>query len=177
MNVWHDIAKDRIKRDDFVSFIEIGKGSKVKYELDKETGLIKFDRMLFTSMVYPANYGFIPRTLGGDGDPLDVLVLTSEPLLPGVLVDSKPIGMIVMVDDGEQDEKIIAVAKKDPFFKDVKSMDDLPKHIFDEMEHFFKRYKELQNKVTEIKGVKGLDEALKVIDESLVNYTNKFEQK
>ncbi len=177
MNVWHDIAKDRIKRDDFVSFIEIGKGSKVKYELDKETGLIKFDRMLFTSMVYPANYGFIPRTLGGDGDPLDVLVLTSEPLLPGVLVDSKPIGMIVMVDDGEQDEKIIAVAKKDPFFKDVKSMDDLPKHIFDEMEHFFKRYKELQNKVTEIKGVKGLDEALKVIDESLVNYTNKFGQK
>ncbi|MBR4270686.1 MAG: inorganic diphosphatase [Clostridia bacterium] len=177
MNVWHDIEKNRIKKDEFVSFIEIGKGSKVKYELDKETGLIKFDRMLFTSMVYPANYGFIPRTLGGDGDPLDVLVLTSEPLIPGVLVDSKPIGMIVMVDDGEQDEKIIAVAKKDPFYKDVKTMDDLPKHIFDEMEHFFKRYKELQNKVTEIKGVKGLDEALKVIDESLVNYTKNFEQK
>ena len=176
MNIWHDIEKSRIKRDNFVSFIEIGKGSKVKYELDKETGLIKFDRMLYTSMVYPANYGFIPRTLGGDGDPLDVLVLTSEPLIPGVLVDSRPIGMIVMVDDGEQDEKIIAVATDDPFYKNVKSMDDLPKHVFDEMVHFFKRYKELQNKVTEIKGVEGLESALKVIDDSLNNYIAEYDR-
>ncbi len=176
MNIWHDIEKNRIKRDEFVAFIEIGKGSKVKYELDKETGLIKFDRMLYTSMVYPANYGFIPRTLGGDGDPLDVLVLTSEALLPGVLVDSRPIGVITMVDDGEQDEKIIAVATDDPIYKNVKSMDDLPKHMFDEMVHFFKRYKELQNKVTEIKGVEGLESALKVIDDSLNNYIAEYDR-
>ncbi|MBQ7977415.1 MAG: inorganic diphosphatase [Clostridia bacterium] len=176
MNIWHDIEKSRIKNDDFVAFIEIGKGNKVKYELDKETGLIMFDRLLHTSMVYPANYGFIPRTLGGDGDPLDVLVLTSEPLMSGVLVEARPIGMIVMIDDGEQDEKIIAVAKGDPFFKNVKNMDDLPKHTFDEMVHFFKRYKELQNKVTEIRGVEGIEAALKVIDDSLINYTAEYDR-
>lgn len=176
MNIWHDIEKSRIKPDDFMAFIEIGKGNKVKYELDKETGLIAFDRLLHTSMVYPANYGFIPRTLGGDGDPLDVLVLTSEPLMSGCLVEARPIGMIVMVDDGEQDEKIIAVAKADPFFTNVKCMDDLPKHTFDEMVHFFKRYKELQNKVTEIKGVEGIESALKTINESLVNYTAEYDR-
>ena len=170
MNIWHDIEKNRVKHDDFTAFIEIGKGSKVKYELDKETGLIAFDRMLNTSMVYPANYGFIPRTLGGDGDPLDVLVITSEPLISGVLVEARPIGMIVMVDDGEQDEKIIAVAKKDPFFKNVRNMDDLPKHVFDEMVHFFKRYKELENKVTEIKSVERIEAAIKNNNNSLNNY-------
>lgn len=176
MNIWHDIEKSRIKNDDFVAFIEIGKGSKVKYELDKETGLIMFDRLLYTSMVYPANYGFIPRTLGGDGDPLDVLVLTTEPLMSGVLVEARPIGMIAMVDDGEQDEKIIAVAKSDPFFKNVKTMDDLPKHTFDEMVHFFKRYKELQNKVTEVTSVEGIEAALKTIDDSLLNYTAEYDR-
>ena len=106
MNIWHDIEKSRIKNDDFVAFIEIGKGNKVKYELDKETGLIMFDRLLHTSMVYPANYGFIPRTLGGDGDPLDVLVLTSEPLMSGVLVEARPIGMIVMIEDCIDDQTL-----------------------------------------------------------------------
>ncbi len=176
MNIWHDIEKSRVKENDFMAFIEIGKGGKVKYELDKETGLIKFDRLLYTSMVYPANYGFIPRTLGGDGDPLDVLVLTSEPLIPGVLVECRPIGMIIMVDDGEQDEKIIAVAKDDPFFTNVKNMDGLPKHTFDEMVHFFKRYKELQNKVTEIKSVEGIEAALKVINDSLINYAAEYDR-
>lgn len=175
MNIWHDIDPSRVKVDEFTAFIEIGKGSKVKYELDKETGLIKFDRMLYTSMVYPANYGFIPRTLGGDGDPLDVLVLSSEAFMPGILVDAKPIGMIVMVDDGEMDEKIIAVAKDDPFFKNVKTMDDLPKHTYDEMCHFFKRYKELQNKKTEIKGVEGIESAKKVIEASLINYKAEYD--
>ena len=176
MNIWHDIEKSRIKHDDFTAYIEIGKGSKVKYELDKETGLIMMDRILNASMVYPANYGFIPRTLGGDGDPLDVLVITSEPLNSGVLVEARPIGMIVMVDDGEQDEKIIAVAKKDPFFKNVKNMDDLPKHAFDEMVHFFKFYKVLENKTTEIKSVEGIEAALKVIDDSLINYAAEYDR-
>ena len=174
MNIWHDIDEKRIKDDEFVAVIEIAKGSKVKYELDKETGMIMFDRLLHTSMVYPANYGFIPRTLGGDNDPLDVMVITTENLMPGVLVEARPIGMIVMVDDGEQDEKVIAVATSDPFLKNVKSLEDLPKHTYDEMVHFFARYKELQNKVTEIKGIEGLDATLEVIRESLVNYKTKF---
>ena len=176
MNIWHDIERERIKADDFVAVIEISKGSKVKYELDKETGMIMFDRLLSTSMVYPANYGFIPRTLGGDGDPLDVLVITSEPLLPNTLVEARPIGMIVMIDDGEQDEKIIAVAKSDPFLKNVKSLDDLPQHTYDEMVHFFSRYKELQNKVTEIKGVEGRESALQTINDSLINYKAEFDR-
>ena len=175
MNIWHDIDPQRIGVDEFTAFIEIGKGNKNKYELDKETGLIKFDRLLSTSMVYPANYGFIPRTLGGDGDPLDVLVLSSEPFIPGILVDCKPIGMIVMVDDGEMDEKIIAVAVDDPFFKKVKTMDDLPQHTYDEMCHFFKRYKELQNKVTEIKGVEGIESAKKIIEQSITNYKAEYD--
>lgn len=176
MNIWRDIEKERIKVDDFVAVIEIAKGSKVKYELDKETGMIIFDRLLNTSMAYPANYGFIPRTLGGDGDPLDVLVITSEPLMPNILVEARPIGMILMVDDGEQDEKIIAVAKGDPFFKNVKCLDDLPKHTFDEMVHFFSHYKDLENKVTEIKGVAGLEETLKTIKDSLINYAAEYDR-
>ena len=176
MNIWHDIEKNRIKADEFVAVIEISKGSKVKYELDKETGMIKFDRLLFTSMVYPANYGFIPRTLGGDGDPLDVLVITTEPLLPNTLVEARPIGMIQMIDDGEADEKIIAVATTDPFLKNVKCLDDLPQHTYDEMVHFFARYKELQKKVTEIKGVEGRESAIKTIEESLINYTAEYDR-
>ncbi len=175
MNIWHDIDPQRVGVDEFTAFIEIGKGNKNKYELDKETGLIKFDRLLSTSMVYPANYGFIPRTLGGDGDPLDVLVLSSEAFIPGILVDCKPIGMIVMVDDGEMDEKIIAVAKDDPFFKKVKTMDDLPQHTYDEMCHFFKRYKELQNKQTEIKGVEGIESAKKIIEQSIISYKAEYD--
>ncbi len=175
MNIWHDIDPTRVGKDEFTAFIEIGKGSKVKYELDKETGLIKFDRLLYTSMVYPANYGFIPRTLGGDGDPLDVLVLSSEAFIPGILVDCRPIGMIVMVDDGEMDEKIIAVAKDDPFFKNVKNMDDLPQHTYDEMNHFFKRYKELQNKETEIRGTEGIESAQKIIEQSIANYKAEYD--
>lgn len=175
MNIWHDIDPERIGVDEFTAFIEIGKGSKVKYELDKKTGLIKFDRLLYTSMVYPANYGFIPRTLGGDGDPLDVLVLASEPFMPCILVDCRPIGMILMVDSGEMDEKIIAVAKDDPFYKNVKTMDDLPQHTYDEMCHFFKRYKELQKKETQINGVEGIESAKKVIEESIINYKAEYD--
>ncbi len=176
MNIWHDIEAERIKAEEFVAVIEIAKGSKVKYELDKETGMISFDRLLHTSMMYPANYGFIPRTLGGDGDPLDVLVLTSEPLMPGVLVQARPIGVIKMIDDGEPDEKIVAVATGDPFYKNVSSYKDLPQHTFDEMVHFFARYKELQHKTTEVSNIEGIDEALKVIKESLINYRAEFDR-
>ena len=120
MNIWHDISKDRIKKDDFVAVIEIPKGCKNKYELDKETGMIVLDRVLYTSTHYPANYGFIPRTYAGDNDPLDVLVLCQERIDPAVLVRVYPIGVIKMIDGGEVDEKIIALPSRIPHIQAIR---------------------------------------------------------
>ena len=114
MNIWHNVSPERIKPEDFLAVIEITRGDKKKYELDKETGCIILDRILYTSMQYPANYGFIPRTLADDGDPLDVLVLCNEPIDPLVLVECYPIGVLTMLDGGKNDEKIIAIPYKDP---------------------------------------------------------------
>ncbi len=170
MNIWHDVSADRIKPNEFLAVIEIQKGSKQKYELDKKTGLLILDRILYTSTHYPANYGFIPHTLAGDGDPLDVLVLCSESLLPMSLVKVYPIGVITMNDNGSTDEKIIAIPFTDPNYNTYKSIDDLPKHIFDEMQHFFTVYKQLEGKNTAVKTVKGVDEALKIISDSITSY-------
>ena len=136
VNIWHDISPKRISKNDFIAVIEIGKGGKNKYELDKETGLIILDRILYTSTHYPANYGFIPRTYGDDNDPLDVLVLCSESLIPLSLVRCYPIGVISMIDNGKNDEKIIAIPFNDPMYNMYKSIDELPVHIFEEMRHF-----------------------------------------
>ena len=125
-NIWHDISPDRIQPEDFVAVIEIPKGSKKKYELDKETGLIILDRVLYTSTHYPANYGFIPRTYGDDGDPLDVLVVCSESIDPMTLVRCYPIGYISMLDGGKNDEKIIAIPFSDPTYNNVQDLMDLP---------------------------------------------------
>ena len=114
MNIWHDISKDRIKKDDFTAVIEIPTGGKNKYEMDKETGMLRLDRVLYTATHYPANYGFIPRTYAEDGDPLDVLVLCREAIHPMTLVQCRPIGVIKMTDGGSSDEKIIAVPFHDP---------------------------------------------------------------
>lgn len=170
MNIWHDISRDRIKCDDFVAVIEIEKGSKMKYELDKETGLLLLDRILFTSTHYPASYGFIPRTLADDGDPMDVLILTSEPLLPLSLVRCYPIGVITMNDNGAMDEKIIAIPFNDPMYNCYKSIDELPKHIFEEMQHFFRVYKELEHKPTSVSEVHGPDVAKEIIQKSIESY-------
>lgn len=129
MNIWHDISPKRISPEDFVCVVEIPKGSKKKYELDKETGLIILDRILYTSTHYPANYGFIPRSLGDDGDPLDVLLLCSEPLEPLTLCRAYPIGVISMIDNGRNDEKIIAIPFNDPNYNIYTNIDQLPKHI------------------------------------------------
>ena len=144
-NIWHDISPKRISPEDFICVIEISKGSKKKYELDKETGLIMLDRILYTSTHYPANYGFIPRTYGDDGDPLDVLLICAEKLEPMSLVRAYPIGVISMVDNGNYDEKIIAIPFNDPNYNMYKSIDQLPTHLFDEMRHFFKVYKNLED--------------------------------
>ena len=174
MNIWHDISRDRIKCDDFVAVIEIEKGSKMKYELDKETGLLLLDRILFTSTHYPASYGFIPRTLADDGDPMDVLILTSEPLLPLSLVRCYPIGVITMNDNGAMDEKIIAIPFNDPMYNCYKSIDELPKHLFDEMRHFFAVYKNLEEKETAVEEVANANEAVKIIQEAIARYNEVF---
>ena len=176
MNIWHDIQANRITPEEFIAVIEIQKGSKQKYELDKKTGLLILDRILYTSTHYPANYGFIPHTLAADGDPLDVLVLCSESLIPLSLVKVYPIGVITMEDNGAADEKIIAIPFTDPTYNSYKSFDDLPRHIFDEMQHFFAVYKQLEGKNTAVHTVQGKEKALQIIEESLVRYKeNLFE--
>lgn len=173
-NVWHDVSPKRIAPNDFICVVEISKGSKKKYELDKETGYIMLDRILHTSTHYPANYGFIPRTYGDDGDPLDVLLLCSEPLEPLTLVRAYPIGVIKMIDNGRNDEKIIAIPFGDPTYNQYSNIDQLPKHIFEEMRHFFKVYKNLENKTTAVDEVSAKDVAIQIIEEAIDHYVECF---
>lgn len=174
MNIWHDISDKRIKKDDFMCYIEIQKGSRSKYELDKETGVLKLDRVLYTSTVYPASYGFIPLTLAEDGDPLDVLVLCSEPILPATMVQCYPIGVINMIDDGKMDEKIIAIPFREPTYNIYTDISQLPQHIFDEMMHFFEVYKVLEHKTTSVKEIMGRDKALEIVQKCITLYNKEF---
>ena len=173
-NIWHDIDPKRITPEDFIAVVEIPKGSKKKYELDKETGLIILDRVLHTSTHYPANYGFIPRTYGDDGDPLDVLVLCSEALDPLTLVRCYPIGYISMLDGGKNDEKIIAIPFTDPGYNGHRELTDLPAHIFDEMAHFFAVYKALEGKEAGPGDVNGRAAAVEVIQRAIDHYVESF---
>ncbi len=175
-NIWHDIDPKRISAEDFICVIEITKGSKKKYELDKETGLIILDRILYTSTHYPANYGFIPRTYGDDEDPLDVLLICAEPLEPLSLVRAYPIGVISMIDNGRFDEKIIAIPYSDPNYNMFEDISQLPRHIFDEMCHFFKVYKNLENKETAVNEVSGREEAIKIINSCIDRYKEYFKK-
>ena len=173
-NIWHDVSPERIKPQDFLCVIEIPKGSRKKYELDKETGYIILDRVLYTSTHYPANYGFIPRTYGDDNDPLDVLLICAEDLEPLTLVRAYPIGVITMVDNGSRDEKIIAIPLNDPNYNMYKSIDELPRHIFDEMRHFFTVYKNLEEKETAVEEVADAETAVKIIEEAIARYNEVF---
>ncbi len=175
MNIWHDISPKRINKDDFFAVIEITKGGKAKYELDKDTGLLKLDRVLYTSTHYPANYGFIPRTYANDNDPLDVLVLCSENILPMSLIHCYPIGVIIMTDAGDTDEKIIAIPYDDPTYNTYKDISELPSHIFEEMSHFFAVYKALEvGKDPDISTVKNAEEAKLIIENCMERYLNDF---
>ena len=174
MNIWHDIAKERITKDDFIGVIEISKGCKNKYELDKETGMLKLDRVLYTATHYPANYGFIPRTYADDNDPLDVLVLCQEDIQQLTLVECYPIGVLIMIDGDKRDEKIIAVAKKDPFLNVYNDVTELPAHISSEIKHFFEVYKQLEDKKTEVEEFLGRAEAELIIEKAIKNYEEKF---
>ncbi len=174
MNIWHDINPKRITKDDFMAVIEIGKGSKCKYELDKETGVLRLDRILYTSTHYPANYGFIPRTYADDLDPLDVLVLCSESLYPMTTVRCYPIGVISMIDNGRFDEKIIAIPFNDPTYNTYTDIAQIPTHIFEEMSHFFRVYKELEGKQTAVNEVKNAEEAKAVIEKAINSYVENY---
>ena len=174
MNIWHDIEESRITKDEFTAVVEIPKNSKNKYELDKQTGLLRLDRILYTATHYPANYGFIPRTYAGDNDPLDVLVLGQEEIYPLTLVDCYPIGVIIMTDSNERDEKIIAIAKNDPFMNCYKDISEIPEHVIAEIMHFFEVYKQLEGKKTTVDQILGVEEAKKIIEKCMANYKNKF---
>ena len=174
MNIWHDIDPVEITPTDFTAVIEIPKGSSCKYELDKKTGIMRLDRVLYTATHYPANYGFIPRTYADDGDPLDVLVLCGEAIYPMTLVQVYPIGCMRMIDGGKEDDKIIAIPFSDPTYRDVKSIDELPAHIFDEIMHFFTVYKQLENKQTAVKELFSRKEAEEIIQSCIEAYNVKF---
>lgn len=169
-NPWHDVDIGVAAPHEFETIIEIPRGSKIKYELDKKTGLMRVDRVLYSSVVYPANYGFIPQTLGEDNDPLDVLVLTQEPVMPGCLMTVRPIGVMGMIDQGEADEKIICVFLSDPAVCHYNSVFELPPHLLREIERFFKDYKKLECKVVETQGMQGPEEAKKIVVEGALRY-------
>lgn len=176
MNLWHDISPGDGLPDELNVIIEIPRGSNNKYEIDKETGLIKLDRANYSSAAFPYDYGFVPRTLWDDGDPLDVIVLTTYPLDTGILVSVRPVAVIDMVDDGESDYKIIAVPTEDKRWDDVQDIGDLNKHNLKEYQHFLETYKQLKGKPApvEIRGIYGKKEALEAVEKSIELYKKEF---
>ena len=177
MNIWHRADPSKITPENFLACIEISKGSKNKYELDKYSGALILDRVLYTSTHYPQNYGFIPRTYAGDGDPLDVLVICSEPIVPLALVEAYPIGMLEMIDSGAVDTKIIAIAKNDPVFNSFTDIKSIPDHLLQEIKHFFKVYKQLEGKDTEVNRIHGRALAMETIQACIDAYNKKFPDK
>lgn len=171
MNLLHDIAPGT--RDEMNVIIEIPNGSQNKYEIDKETGLIALDRVLHTAQRYPFDYGFVPQTLWDDGDALDVVLLTTQPLLPGILVHARPIGILPMVDGGDKDEKVLAVPANDPRFASMKDLSDVNPHTLKEISHFFLTYKQLQNKEVTLGEWQGKSEAAAAFDRACQMYTEK----
>lgn len=171
MNLLHDITPG--SRDEMNVIIEIPRGSQNKYEIDKKTGMIALDRVLHTAQAYPFDYGFVPQTLWDDGDALDVVLLTTYPLLPGILVRARPVAILPMVDGGEADEKVVAVPADDPRFADIQNLDDLNKHSLKEIAHFFETYKKLQNKEVSLESFKDKAAAQDAFDRAVGMYLEK----
>ncbi|KAL3146888.1 inorganic pyrophosphatase [Trebouxia sp. C0009 RCD-2024] len=171
---WHDLAIGGDAPHKFNAVIEIPKGSKVKYELDKETGMLYIDRVLYSSVVYPHNYGFIPQTLCDDNDPLDVLVLMQAPVVPMSFLRAKPIGVMPMIDQGEQDDKIIAVHADDPEFRDYNDINELPKHRLAEIKRFFEDYKKNENKEVKVDEFLGAEVARKTVTDAMQMYDENY---
>ncbi|MCB9798982.1 inorganic diphosphatase [Candidatus Nomurabacteria bacterium] len=174
MNLWHDVSVGENAPEEFTVIIECPKGTKNKYEIDKETGLIKLDRAMKTSQDYPSDYGFAPQTLWDDGDALDVIVLTTNPLFAGCMVNVRPVAVFDMVDCGESDYKVIAVPVDDPRWKEVKDLSDVNPHTIKELQHFFETYKSIEpDKMVEIKAVHGAKEAKEAVERSVEMYKNR----
>jgi len=170
-NTWHDLLPGASPPDQLNAIVEIPRGSRNKYELDKQTGLFKFDRLLYSAVHYPGDYGFIPRTLADDGDPLDVLVMTTEPTFSGCLVPVRPLGVFEMRDEKGLDEKILAVPLEDPLYAEYAGLDDVASHFLREVEHFFEIYKELEGVRTSVLGWKELARSREVIRDCIHLYT------
>lgn len=175
MNLWHDLKPGTADKINVI--VEINKGSKNKYEIDKETGIIALDRVMHTSQDFPCDYGFVPQTLWDDGDALDVILLTTYPLTPGLLVRARPVAIMHMIDSGDADDKVIAVPIDDPRWEEVKDLVDVNPHTLKEIEHFYSTYKKLQNKEVEVKGFEGKAAAEAAFIRSQELYQQKFAQK
>lgn len=173
LNLLHDVSAGKNVPEEINVIVEINKGSKNKYELDKETGLLALDRVMHSAQDYPFDYGFVPQSHWHDGDPLDVVLLTTYPLIPGILVKARPIAVIDMVDSGESDAKIVAVPVDDPRFKSFNDLGDINTHTLKEIEHFFLTYKSIQNKVVTIDSIRDAKAAKEVITEGLALYKKK----
>jgi len=174
INLWRDLPPGRHIPDEITVVVEIPFGTRNKYELDKNTGLIRLDRVLYSSMHYPGDYGFIPRTLYRDGDPTDVVVLVKEQTFPGCLIDARPLGVLKMSDRGDPDDKILAVPLNDPYYHEMFDIADIPQHLLKEIEHFFERYKDLEGKRVQILGWEKSEVAMALIRESIELYDTTY---
>lgn len=174
MNPWHDVSAGDETPDVVNGIIEIPRGSRAKYELDKDSGLLKLDRVLYSAMYYPHNYGFIPKTYCDDDDPLDILVLSQIEIQPLCLLEAKVIGVMRMIDNGEADDKIIAVAKHDMSVNHINDISELPKHLLREVRNFFEDYKKLENKTVVVEEFQNRETALTIVEKSFQDYNEKF---
>lgn len=171
---WHGVPVGKQAPRIVNAIIEIPQGSRAKYEIDKESGLLRLDRIIYSSFYYPCNYGFIPQTYGGDKDPLDILVITSLPVQALCLVDAKIVGVMQMVDSGDADDKIISVAANDPSVNHYNNIEELPKHFFDELRHFFEEYKKLEKKMVVVEEFGDKTTALKIVQDAIDFYKETF---
>lgn len=174
LHPWHDIATGPTPPDVVNAIIEIPTNERNKYELDKQYGIFRLDRVLASAVHYPGDYGFLPRTLGDDGDPLDVLVITTIPVFTGCLIECRPIGLFHLVDRGKADEKVLAVPVSDPYSEGINELDDIPQHMLKEIEHFFQVYKDLEGVTTRTRGFEGATEAKAAILEAISLYEKAF---
>ena len=173
-HAWHDVSVGSDAPDEFNVVIEVSKGSKVKYELDKETGLLSVDRVLYSSIVYPENYGFVPRTLAADGDPLDVLVLMQTPVLPMSVLKVRPVGYLPMTDEGEEDDNLVCVHVEDPQYAHIAKLADFGAHRVQEIQQFFREYKNLEGKEVQVGDPGGPERATEAVKEGIRLYEEKF---
>jgi inorganic pyrophosphatase len=173
---WRDLPPGKHPPEEVTALIEIPSGSRNKYELDKDSGLMRLDRVLYSAVHYPGDYGFIPRTLHEDGDPCDILVLVNEPTFPGCQIDARPIGVLMMRDRGEPDYKILAVPSNDPFYGEYFDIADIPQHYLKEVEHFFHIYKDLEGRRVQTVGWEKSEKAMRVIMDSIARYAETYLQ-